>query len=225
MRSTFVERVRRQGAIWGPLVLAIVLASQVVAVAEESSTPPPNVIYLLADDLGYSELGCYGQKWIKTPNIDRIAHEGIRFTRHYSGNAVCAPSRCCLMTGKHPGHAFTRNNGNPKYLQHMKEEQGWEFPGQHPMPPSEVTIAEMLKQKGYATAAAGKWGLGHFGTTGDPNRQGFDLFYGFNLPDFRRKDKLGKPPTQRHLGPDFHRPVVLISSEIVNFRCIVSHIP
>ncbi len=141
---------------------------------------PPNVIYLLADDLGYAELGCYGQKWIKTPNLDRIASEGIRFTQHYSGNAVCAPSRCCLMTGKHPGHAYVRSNMNAPHLQHLKEKFGWEFPGQLPIPDNEVTLAEVLKQKGYATAAIGKWGLGHFGTTGDPNKQGFDLFYGFN---------------------------------------------
>jgi arylsulfatase len=140
----------------------------------------PNIIYILADDLGYAELGCYGQKWIKTPNIDRISAEGIRFTQHYSGNAVCAPSRCSLMTGKHPGHAYIRSNGDPKQLQHLKSKFGWEFPGQNPIPATEVTIAEMLKQKGYATGAMGKWGLGHFGTTGDPNRQGFDLFYGFN---------------------------------------------
>ncbi len=141
---------------------------------------PPNIVYFLADDLGYAELGSYGQEWIKTPNIDKLAAEGIRFTQHYSGNAVCAPSRCNLMTGKHPGHAYIRDNGDPKHLQYMKEEMGWEFPGQNPIPDEEVTIAEMLKQKGYATAAIGKWGLGHFGTTGDPNKQGFDLFYGFN---------------------------------------------
>ena len=140
----------------------------------------PNVVLLVADDLGYGEVGCYGQKWIKTPNIDRLARDGMRFTDFYSGNAVCAPSRCCLMTGKHPGRAYIRNNGDPKDLQHLKEKFGWEFPGQNPIPDSEVTIAELLKSKGYATAAAGKWGLGHFGTTGDPNKQGFDLFYGFN---------------------------------------------
>ncbi len=159
-------------------VFALVFAAS-TGFADESKRPP-NVIYLLADDLGYAELGCYGQKWIKTPNIDRIAAEGIRFTNHYSGNAVCAPSRCCLMTGKHPGHAYVRNNGDPKHLQYLKGKFGWEFPGQNPIPNSEVTIAEMLKQKGYATGAMGKWGLGHFGTTGDPNKQGFDLFYGFN---------------------------------------------
>ncbi|MEK6238599.1 MAG: arylsulfatase [Planctomycetales bacterium] len=134
----------------------------------------------MADDLGYAELGCYGQKRIATPRVDRLAAEGMRFTQHYSGNAVCAPSRCCLMTGKHPGRAYIRGNANPKNLQELKKKHGWEFPGQYPIPAEEITVAEMLKQQGYATCAAGKWGLGHFGTTGDPNKQGFDLFYGFN---------------------------------------------
>jgi arylsulfatase len=159
-----------------------ILMSFAAASAGQPAKPPrlPNIVFLLADDLGYAELGCYGQKWIKTPHLDRLAKEGMRFTQHYSGNAVCAPSRCSLMTGKHPGHAYIRSNGNPKDLQHLKAKFGWEFPGQNPIPDSEVTIAEMLKQKGYATAAIGKWGLGHFGTTGDPNKQGFDLFYGYN---------------------------------------------
>ncbi|MBL4884398.1 MAG: arylsulfatase [Planctomycetaceae bacterium] len=155
---------------------ASVLHPRLLIAAEQ----PPNIVYIMADDLGYNELGCYGQKWIKTPHIDRIAAQGIKFTNHYSGNAVCAPSRCNLMTGKHPGHAWIRNNGDPKNLQHLKDKYGWEYPGQNPIPYAEVTIAEMLKQKNYATAAIGKWGLGHFGTTGDPNKQGFDLFYGFN---------------------------------------------
>ncbi len=142
-------------------------------------TRPPNIIYFLADDLGYAELGCYGQKWIKTPNIDGLAAEGIRFTQHYSGNAVCAPSRCNLMTGKHPGHAYIRNNGDPRERRGKGTAADGYFPGQNPIPDSEVTIAEMLKQKGYATAAIGKWGLGYEGSSGDPNRQGFDLFYGF----------------------------------------------
>ncbi|MFI4848022.1 MAG: arylsulfatase [Gimesia chilikensis] len=148
------------------------------AVAAEKQ--PPNIVFIIADDLGYKELGCYGQKYIKTPNIDKLAKDGIRFTQFYSGNAVCAPSRCNLLTGKHPGHAYVRNNGKPDYVQDMKEKEGWEYPGQHPIPDAEVTIAEMLKQKQYATGAMGKWGLGHFGTSGDPNKQGFDLFYGFN---------------------------------------------
>jgi len=142
----------------------------------------PNIIYLIADDLGYRELGCYGQKWIKTPSIDRIRAEGIKFTQHYSGTAVCAPARCMLMTGKHSGHAYVRNNGNPRTAEHkaLMTKMEARFPGQIPIPADEVTIPELLKAQGYATGAMGKWGLGHFGTTGDPNRQGFDLFYGFN---------------------------------------------
>jgi len=148
--------------------------------ASAKETRPPNIVLIVADDLGYGELGCYGQKLIKTPNIDQLATEGMRFTQFYSGSPVCAPSRCTLMTGKHTGHAVTRNNGSPKHLVHLRKEFGWEFPGQNPLPPEEVTLAEVLKSQGYATAAIGKWGLGHFGTTGEPNKQGIDLFYGFN---------------------------------------------
>ena len=162
-------------------LFAAALGNLLVQAADAApATRKPNVILIVADDLGYAELGCYGQKWIKTPNIDRIAAEGMRFTQFYSGSPVCAPSRCVLLTGKHTGHAYIRDNGNPKHLQHLREKFLWEFPGQNPIPDSEVTIAELLKEKGYATAGAGKWGLGHFGTTGDPNKQGFDLFYGFN---------------------------------------------
>jgi arylsulfatase len=146
--------------------------------AEERSVP--NIVLILADDLGFAELGCYGQEKIKTPNLDRLAAEGMRFTQHYSGNAVCAPSRCALMTGKHPGHAYIRDNRQAKLPAELLERVGRAFPGQEPLPAGEVTIAELLKQKGYATAAIGKWGLGHFGTSGDPNRQGFDLFFGYN---------------------------------------------
>ncbi|QDU53184.1 arylsulfatase [Gimesia panareensis] len=163
-------------------LFAIILSCVVstVSSAAASEKQPPNIVFIIADDLGYKELGCYGQKYIKTPNIDELAKDGIRFTQFYSGNAVCAPSRCNLMTGKHPGHAYVRNNGKPDYVQNLKEKEGWEYPGQHPIPDEEITIAEMLKQKHYATGAMGKWGLGHFGTSGDPNKQGFDLFYGFN---------------------------------------------
>ena len=128
----------------------------------------PNVVYVMADDLGYAELGSYGQKKIKTPRLDQLAAEGMRFTRNYSGNAVCAPSRCVLMTGKHPGHAFIRNNGE------VKPE------GQRPIPKSEFTMAEMFKSEGYATGAFGKWGLGGPGSEGDPIHQGFDRFFGYN---------------------------------------------
>jgi arylsulfatase A len=128
----------------------------------------PNIVFILADDLGWADLGCYGGRKIHTPSIDRLAAEGIRFTQHYSGNAVCAPSRCCLMTGKHPGHAFIRNN------REVQPE------GQFPIPSDTVTIAKLLKAHGYATAAIGKWGLGPPGSDGDPTRQGFDLFFGYN---------------------------------------------
>ncbi len=128
----------------------------------------PNIIYLLADDLGYGELGCYGQQVINTPHLDRLAASGIRFTQHYAGAPVCAPSRCVLMTGLHSGHAFIRDN------------REWKPEGQYPIPDETKTLAEYLHEAGYATAAIGKWGLGYPGSSGDPNRQGFDLFYGYN---------------------------------------------
>ncbi|MHC4329346.1 MAG: sulfatase-like hydrolase/transferase [Planctomycetota bacterium] len=121
----------------------------------------PNIIFILADDLGYGDLGCYGQKTIKTPNIDKLAGEGMKFTDHYAGSTVCAPSRCCLMTGLHTGHALVRANGNV------------------PLRPSDVTVAELLKKAGYTTGIIGKWGLGEAGSTGIPNRQGFDYWFGY----------------------------------------------
>lgn len=132
------------------------------------SQPLPNIIYLYADDLGYGDLGCYGQKHIRTPRLDQLAAEGMRFTDHYSSSNVCAPARASLMTGKHQGHAGSRNN---------YEVLPW---GQYPLPSSEVTIATLLKQIGYATAAIGKWGLGPVGSEGDPANHGFDLFFGYN---------------------------------------------
>ncbi len=153
-----------------PALLAFFLA-----ILTARAEPKPNVIFMMADDLGYGELGCYGQKIIKTPNIDRLAAEGIRFTSAYAGNAVCAPSRCVLLTGKHPGHAYVRDNMNPL----DGSEKKFPFPGQIAIPAKEVTLGELLKGKGYATAAIGKWGLGHHGTSGDPNTQGFDLFFGY----------------------------------------------
>lgn len=139
----------------------------------------PNVVLIVADDLGYGELGCYGQKWIQTPAIDRLAAEGIRFTQFYCGSPVCAPSRCVLLTGKSPAHAYIRDNRDPTGMEDLRTKYGWEFPGQYPIPEDEVTIAELFKSKGYATAAIGKWGLGHVGTSGAPNVHGFDLFFGY----------------------------------------------
>lgn len=158
-------------------VMITVLFAMTQGMAAQAS---PNIIYILADDLGYAELGCYGQEKIKTPNLDQLAAAGMRFTQHYSGNAVCAPSRYALMTGKHPGHAHVRSNRQGELSAAIREKYGMDFMGQEPIPDQEVTIGEMLQQKGYATAAIGKWGLGHFGTTGAPNQQGFDLFFGYN---------------------------------------------
>jgi len=132
------------------------------------SDRPPNIVLILADDLGYGELGCYGQKKIRTPTLDRMAAEGIRFTQGYSGSPVCAPSRCVLMTGLHAGHAYIRDN------------RAVQPEGQEPIPAETVTLAERLKEAGYATGAVGKWGLGPPGSSGDPLRQGFDFFFGYN---------------------------------------------
>lgn len=133
-----------------------------------------NVVFILADDLGWGELGCYGQQKIPTPNIDRLAAEGMRFTQFYSGAPVCAPSRCVLMTGKHLGHAEIRGNRQAKTAFPEFEE------GQYPITEQAVTIAQLFQQAGYATGAFGKWGLGPVGSTGDPNKKGFDLFFGYN---------------------------------------------
>ena len=145
------------------LFLASILSSSAV-----------NVVFILADDLGYGDLGCYGQKKIRTPHIDRLAGEGTRFTQHYTGTPVCAPARCGLMTGKHAGHSEIRGNRQAKIsFPEFKE-------GQHPISSSALTVASVFQKAGYATAAIGKWGLGPVGSTGDPNRHGFDLFFGYN---------------------------------------------
>ena len=130
----------------------------------------PNIIYVLADDLGYGDLSCYGQKKFTTPNIDRMAKEGMMFANHYSGSTVCAPSRCCLMTGMDTGHARIRGN---------YETGPGGFGAELPLLPSDVTVAEVLKASGYRTAVIGKWGIGMDGTTGEPAKQGFDEYYGF----------------------------------------------
>jgi len=138
--------------------------------ASAGAATRPNIVFLMADDLGWGELGCYGQEKIRTPNIDRLASQGMRFTQHYSGAPVCAPARCVLMTGLHLGHAEIRGN-----KQASKDSEG-----QWPISAGALTIAEVLKQAGYATGAFGKWGLGPVGSTGDPNKQGFDYFFGYN---------------------------------------------
>ena len=128
----------------------------------------PNVIYILADDLGYADIGAYGQKKIETPHLDRLAKNGMMFTQHYTGSTVCAPSRSSLLTGMHTGHTPIR--GNKEY--HPE--------GQHPLPDSVMTMAKIFRDNGYKTGAFGKWGLGFVDTSGDPNHQGFDEFFGYN---------------------------------------------
>ncbi|MGF2410691.1 arylsulfatase [Ferruginibacter sp.] len=128
----------------------------------------PNIIFVFADDLGYADIGCYGQQKIETPNIDRMAKNGLRFTQFYSGSTVCGPARCSFFTGLHTGHTVIR--GNKPFAPE----------GQTPLPDSVITLANILQQNGYTTAAFGKWGLGFNQNSGDPNKKGFDKFYGYN---------------------------------------------
>ena len=164
------------------------------ALAENPSKP--NIVFILADDLGYREMGCFGQEKIKTPHLDQLAKQGMKLTQHYSGNAVCAPSRCVLLTGKHPGHAFVRaNKSTPPE-------------GQWPIPDGEVTIAETLRGQGYVTGAFGKWGLGGPESSGRPLNQGVDRFFGYNCqahahsyyPSYLWDD-------EKHFGLDNNPPV------------------
>ncbi len=147
---------------------------------QASETRKPNIIFILADDLGYGDIGAFGQKLIRTPNLDRLAAEGMKLTQHYSGNAVCAPSRCVLMTGKHPGHAFIRNNRTADNNKGMPDFGKPEFEGQYPIPNDEITMAELVKAQGYVTGGFGKWGLGGPGSTGEPLKQGFQRWFGYN---------------------------------------------
>ena len=129
---------------------------------QNNENKKPNIIFIMADDLGYGHLGCYGQKLIQTPNIDRLAAEGMKFTQAYSGCSLCAPARSSLMTGTHTGHTSVRGNGGGVSLQ-----------------PNDITVAEILKNAGYKTGLFGKWGLGEHGTAGTPNKKGFDEFFGY----------------------------------------------
>ena len=191
--------------LWS-LGLAFVLSNLIslppcLAQSNALTNTPPNVVFILADDIGYREMGCFGQEKIKTPNIDRLAREGVRLTQHYCGNAVCAPSRCVLMTGKDPGRAEIRDNRSTKPE------------GQWPISDGAVTLAELFKDRGYATGGFGKWGLGGPGSTGDPMKQGFDRFFGYLCQEhahsyypsyLRSNDKTielnNKPPIPGHAG-------------------------
>ncbi len=147
----------RNSAVWASIVVGLL----VIFSASLSAAEKPNIIFIMADDLGYEGIGCFGQEKIKTPNIDRIATEGIKLTQCYAGSHVCQPSRSVLMTGLHTGHTPVRANDTRQYLL-----------------PDHVTVAEKLESAGYRTGGFGKWGLGYEGTPGHPNKQGFDKFFG-----------------------------------------------
>ncbi|MEE9462380.1 MAG: arylsulfatase [Bacteroidales bacterium] len=153
-----------RSALLSIIILTILFGCQ----QRDTKDTLPNIIYFIADDLGYGDLSCLGQEKFSTPNLDRLAAEGMLFTQHYSGSTVCAPSRSSLMTGQHTGHTPIRGNKS------VSPE------GQWPIEDKTFTLAELLKQKGYVTGGFGKWGLGGPGTEGDPVFQGFDVFFGYN---------------------------------------------
>ncbi|MGD9720489.1 MAG: arylsulfatase [Pirellulales bacterium] len=189
----------RMLALLGASVTSVAVLRPAVG-ADQANSPArrPNIVFILADDLGYGDVGCFGQQKIRTPHIDRLATEGMRCTQYYSGHNVCAPSRCALMTGKHPGHGFIRDNRS------VQPE------GQQPVPPGELKLPLTLKALGYTIGGFGKWGLGPVGSTGDPLKQGFDRFYGYNcqavahnfypvsLWDNDRRAPLNNPPFAAH---------------------------
>jgi len=166
------------GAMRFPVLL---LATALLAARASAQAPRPNIIFILADDLGYGELGCYGQALIQTPNLDRLAADGMRFTQFYAGSTVCAPSRSVLMTGRHTGHTTVRGNaGGPAQS----------------LAAGDITVARVLHDAGYATGLVGKWGLGEIGEPGEPRAMGFDYYFGYlnqthahnAFPDFLWRD-------------------------------------
>ncbi len=171
-------------ACGGFLLILFALSCRPGNTPETAPAALPNIIYILADDLGYGDLGSYGQRLIETPNLDRLAQDGMLFTQHYAGAPVCAPSRYMLLTGKHSGHAFIRGNdewgdrGPVWDYRAMARDSTLE--GQRPLPPGEVLLPGRLKSVGYRTGLFGKWGLGAPHTASIPTRMGFDTFYGYN---------------------------------------------
>lgn len=188
-----------------PTVMLTLLLSALLAAASFADKQP-NIIYIYADDLGYGELGSYGQTKIKTPHLDKLAANGMRFTQHYSGSPVCAPSRCVLMTGIDSGRAYIRNN-SPWYRMTNPHNQG-----QEPLKPEYTTIAELLKEQGYRTAVAGKWGLGGPESYGIPTKHGFDDFFGYHCqgvahsyyPDHLWHNET-KIPFNKEATPGYHK--------------------
>jgi len=174
-------------------VAAVGCAAPLARAQARPAAPLPNIVFVLADDLGYGDLGCYGQKLIATPNLDRLATQGMRFTQFYAGSPVCAPSRNVLLTGQHTGHTLIR--GNAKIS----------------LRPQDVTVAEVLREAGYTTGAFGKWGVGEEHSTGTPNKKGFDSFFGYvdqtmahnYYPSFlvRNETRVPLPNVVPHEGP------------------------
>lgn len=177
-----MERRKLVFGVTGTVIGSVILGANCSPAPQKSKKP--NVIYILADDLGYGDLACYGQQKIETPNIDALASKGIRFTQHYSGTAVSAPSRCVLLTGLHTGHSQINNNdemasrGNVWSHSAMLADSTLE--GQRPLKEGTITLATKMKEAGLVTACVGKWGLGYPGSEGTPNKMGFDFFYGYN---------------------------------------------
>jgi arylsulfatase A-like enzyme len=167
-----------------------------VPATSAAPAPAPNIIFILADDLGWGELGCYGQRLIQTPRLDRFAAEGVRFSQFYAGSTVCAPSRSVLMTGQHLGRTRVRGNA------------GGRNPLAQSLQASDVTVARVLRESGYATGLVGKWGLGEVDLPGEPRRQGFDSYFGYlnqthahnHYPSFLWRDGV-KVPLANDLVP------------------------
>ncbi len=156
------------------LALCLLVLTVPLGQAQRTASEPPNIVFIMADDLGYGDLGCYGQTVIQTPNLDRMAKEGLRFTDCYAGSTVCAPSRSVLMTGRHTGHTTVRGNFGKYGVTGLAGGQG-----RVPLEEDDITVAEVLKAAGYTTGIVGKWGLGEPNTSGHPNDQGFDEWFGY----------------------------------------------
>lgn len=188
------------------LRILFVFLAATAAWSRAATTPArPNIVFILADDLGYGDIGAFGQKKIRTPHLDQLARDGMKLTQHYAGHNVCAPSRCVLMTGRHPGHAYIRDNRGGVGIG-----DGGGGEGQEPVPPGELALPLTLKRLGYTNGGYGKWGLGFVESTGSPLKQGFDHFFGFNdqalahnhypayLWDDARKFPLNNPAFSAH---------------------------
>lgn len=228
MESKFLKFLIIASLLLGTVDLSAQMIKTAAPARKDKAKKLPNIIYIYADDLGYGELGSYGQQKIETPNIDALAKNGMRFTQHYAF-PVCAPSRCLLMTGKNSGKAYIR--GNDEWAQRGDV---WNFKameanpfleGQLPIPDSTITIAEVLKSAGYATGLVGKWGLGSPFTNGHPNKQGFDYFYGFicqrqdhtYYPGHLWENDNRIPLNNKIIDPQVKFPKDLDSSDVKNY--------